>query len=425
MATYSAQSQPVDAFDTSANDSYYNLYYTSMDVTTGTVANGKITLNIKVSAHCGWATSKPYGNFHQDLRFYINGDVLDDIGYVNTNAYEPVSSSSWKSNTTVNNHINKTYYQTVVLFEGSYVYEYGCNKNPTITFTNTYYVRNGNNYAYVPGSEMEVSVNIPLPFQAGPYNVELSSQNVNDYVPSTEIWAHMRYSLSEGTSATAVNMYYRKFDLNTYEPLETYHKVNVTLDEDGCGIISGLTPDTVYEVTCSVTANGNTIYTGDDGDACSIDSAAWSVMTTATQAPTLVYTYSIEEDDIGEGPWKITVDISGSTIPSPNQGLDYKIASIYGTEIEETESRSVLYNIPEETEMYIQIGVTARSSNVLSTQKYDGVNLTFTTPAVQAKAYTRQGNSWSLGKVYFKTGDTWVKAKKIYVKEGGIWKGRD
>ena len=276
-------------------------------------------------------------------------------------------------------------------------------------------------------TEVSVTATVDLPPIKIPYNVELSSQRTD--APETEVQVHMSYDLPDGVTATALNMYFYEINPSTYEQIGDIFTANVTLDAEGYGTIYGLTPDYVYYITCSVTANGYTVYPNnendDNKDAYRLEDATWSIVSTATRTPMLAYSYFIEEDDIGDGPWKIIVDLSESTIASPNQGLDYKIASIYGTEVEISESKSVFYNIPEETEMFIQIGVTARSSNSLSDRRYDGTNLVFVTPAAQANAYTRQGNSWSLGKVYFKTGDTWVKAKKIYVKEGGVWKEGD
>lgn len=40
---------------------------------------------------------------------------------------------------------------------------------------------------------------------------------------------------------------------------------------------------------------------------------------------------------------------------------------------------------------------------------------------VQAEAYFKANNTWEKGKVWYKTGGTWVKAKKIYTKVNGSW----
>lgn len=85
---------------------------------------------------------------------------------------------------------------------------------------------------------------------------------------------------------------------------------------------------------------------------------------------------------------------------------------------------SGVYNwtgLSEETTytMYVRAKAihTGKNASDTTTTK----SITVITPADQAKIRIYKNNSWKKGKLWFKVGGKWKKAKKVYIKKGGKW----
>ena len=392
-----------------------NAYSYCMDYKFSDITQGKIKLTVATYMYCRW-TGDPYHNFStskEGINIKVDGSVV--WGSAEGDII-PKNAASWlKDNSRSFN--NTTYGQYVKVASWSGWVNYNYNEENTYTISSTYSLYDGGE-SFVPSNPITVSTSLTAPTIGAPYRVYSNSQT--EGAAATEIRTSITYILPSGVSLEKATIYYRERGASSYSFMDVTSSPNDFT-------ITGLKPDTWYETTSCIKGNGVEVYYSGDldaGDVYTFEEAGWSAKSTRTPTPTLKYTYKIEEDDIGSGPWKVTVDLSGTTV-SPTKTLSYSIAGTHGIEQEISDTKSVFYNIPEETSILIQIGVTALSDSGVPELGYAGENIEFITPADQAKAYTRQGNSWSFGKVYFKTGDTWVKAKKIYVKEGGVWKEGD
>lgn len=69
--------------------------------------------------------------------------------------------------------------------------------------------------------------------------------------------------------------------------------------------------------------------------------------------------------------------------------------------------------------MWVRVKATHTSTNASDT--FATTSITVVTPADQAKIRIYKDNAWKKGKLWFKIGGKWKKAKKVYIKQGGKW----
>ena len=168
-------------------------------------------------------------------------------------------------------------------------------------------------------------------------------------------------------------------------------------------VIPGLSPDTNYTFTLIAT---------NDGGSYTSDPITYSTTLTNPVINTL------ESSNIL--PFSCTITASASI--SPSRTIQYSFSQD-GTNWTAYQD-SGTYNwtgLSEETTYTMYVRAKARRTSVNATDTTATQSITVTTPADQAKVRIYKNKTWKKGKLWFKKGGTWKKAKKVYIKKGGQW----
>lgn len=115
------------------------------------------------------------------------------------------------------------------------------------------------------------------------------------------------------------------------------------------------------------------------------------------------------------GPFSIYLTWSGTGIKNTYTLYYKKSTENTYTAIDKGTSLYHTLSVEEETTYNIYIKATNAGGSDSSSIA------TVTTPADQAKVRIKQGQNWYKGKLWFKAGNSWVKAKKVYIKMGNSW----
>lgn len=312
---------------------------------------------------------------------------------------------------------------------------YSKNKGTTMTAQwtpNTYYIYyNANGGSNAPATQSytyagsgTVSLSTSEPTRTG-YTFLGWSTDANATSATYESGASWNRSIRSNTTLYAVwriNQYYLdvngRLDGSSYSNIGSYGTFDVTVN-------GTLTANNVndyysahnYNLSYSVhdiqTKSGyqyNGVYSG---------STSGNI---AAGSNTVVLNFSTIPPDevtlnaVATGPFTISLSWNSTGI-NTTYTLYYKKAgaSTY-TAIDKGSSKSHTLTTEEETTYNIYVKATNPGGSDTSTTS------TVLTPADQAKVRIKQGQTWAKGKLWFKLGDSWVKAKKVYIKQpNGSW----
>lgn len=210
-------------------------------------------------------------------------------------------------------------------------------------------------------------------------------------------------SLKIGVSATGdTNAPIKNYVLKYTDP--DNNTTSIPMGSATSTIIPGLLPDTNYRFVLvatndggSVTSSNNTIYSTDLPD------------------PTIT---KVEASNIL--PFSCTLTVDASIVPSRDLTYSFSKDGQNWTPYQS----SHIYNwegLSEETTYNMQVRVKAAHEGASSSDTIASRTIEVITPADQAKVRIRKGNAWKKGKLWFKKGGQWKKAKKVYIKKGGQW----
>ena len=212
-------------------------------------------------------------------------------------------------------------------------------------------------------------------------------------------------SISGTVSATGLNIsdytiYYKKSSASSYS--------HVSLGTSTSWSLTNLDVDTDYNIYLSVTNPGGT---------------------TTTSSSPKTFSTTLNNPTIGTPtvtnilPFSCTVSASGSVTPS--RTLNYRFSKDNGSTWTAYQVSNT-YNwtgLSEETSytMKVQVKAIHTGTNASDTTATSG-GVSITTPADQAKISIKINGTWKKGKCWYKKNDTWVKAKKFYIKTNDTWK---
>ena len=168
-------------------------------------------------------------------------------------------------------------------------------------------------------------------------------------------------------------------------------------------VIPGLLPDTNYIFTLIATNDGGS-YTSDP----------------ITYSTTLTNPNITKFESSNILPFSCTVTAEASI--SPSRKIQYSFSKD-GTNWTSYQDSGV-YNwtgLSEETTYTMRVRVKAIHTSVNAVDTTATQSIIITTPADQAKVRIYKDKTWKKGKLWFKKGGTWKKAKKVYIKKGGQW----
>lgn len=168
-------------------------------------------------------------------------------------------------------------------------------------------------------------------------------------------------------------------------------------------VIPGLSPDTNYTFTLIATNAGGS-YTSDP----------------ITYSTTLTNPNITKFESSNILPFSCTVTAEASI--SPSRKIQYSFSKD-GTNWTSYQDSGV-YNwtgLSEETTYTMRVRVKAIHTSVNAVDTTATQSITVITPADQAKVRIYKNKTWKKGKLWFKKGGTWKKAKKVYIKKGGQW----
>ncbi len=172
------------------------------------------------------------------------------------------------------------------------------------------------------------------------------------------------------------------------------------------GAISGLTPNTTYYYSATVTDSNNG---GPYASALTSGAATGSFRTTGN-APSITGV-SVAVDKFNAS---LSVSVTCDTNASvASYSVQYGTTSSYGS----TSSSTALSGLTPSTLYYYRVQVTDTEGRTSSWSSG-----TFTTLDDQAKGWYKTANGWVRGKVWVKTASGWTKAKKVFTKTDSGWR---
>lgn len=167
--------------------------------------------------------------------------------------------------------------------------------------------------------------------------------------------------------------------------------------------ITGLAVDTNYVFQLTATNDGGSTTSG-----------------TVTYSTTLTNPTISSFTSSNILPFSCTVTAQASITPS--RTLQYSFSKD-GQNWTAYQSSGV-YNwtgLSEETTYTMRVRVKATHTSTNASDTTATTSITVVTPADQAKIRIYKDNAWKKGKLWFKIGGKWKKAKKVYIKQGGKW----